>query len=143
APRLTPPPVAAERRFAEPVASAPHAMGVLAELADEAIGALAERGKGGRDFRATFFRSDGLARTIAVETGTPTRDAALVMRLFAERIDALRDPIDPGFGFDMIRLAVPRIEPFDASQLRLEGGAARAPAMDELADRLATRLGRG
>ncbi|WP_245798614.1 Y-family DNA polymerase [Sphingopyxis flava] len=143
APRLTPPPVAAERRFAEPVASAPHAMGVLAELADEAIEALAERGKGGRDFRATFFRSDGLARTIAVETGTPTRDAALVMRLFAERIDALRDPIDPGFGFDTIRLAVPRIEPFDASQLRLEGGAARAPAMDELADRLATRLGRG
>jgi len=142
-PRLTPPPVASERRFAEPVASTPHALCVLAELVDEAVEALAERGMGGRSFCATFFRSDGLARAIAVETGTPTRDAALVMRLFSERLEALRDPIDPGFGFDMIRHSVPRIEPLGASQLRLEGGAARARAMDEFADRLATRLGRG
>ena len=142
-PRIAPPPVAAERRFAEPVASTPHAMTVLAELAGEAIAAMAERGKGGRQFRATFFRSDGLARTIAVETGAPTRDAGLVMRLFAERIDALRDPIDPGFGFDMIRLSVPRLEALGASQLGLEGGAVREAAVDALADRLATRLGRG
>ena len=142
-PRIRPPPVAAERRFAEPVASTPHAMTVLAELANEAIAAMAERGKGGRQFRATFFRSDGLARTIAVETGAPTRDAALVMRLFAERIDALRDPIDPGFGFDMIRLSVPRLEVLGASQLGLEGGAVREEATGALADRLATRLGRG
>src|SRR3546814_10581801 len=92
---------------------------------------MAERGKGGRQFRATFFRSDGLARAIAVETGAPTRDAELVMRLFAERNDALRDPIDPGFGFDMIRLAVPRLEALGASQLGLEGGAVREAARSE------------
>lgn len=142
-PRIAPPPVAAERRFAEPVTSAPHAMTILAELAGEVIAAMAERGKGGRQFRATFFRSDGLARAIAVETGAPTRDAELVMRLFAERIDALRDPIDPGFGFDMIRLSVPRLEALGASQLALEGGAVREATTDALADRLATRLGRG
>jgi protein ImuB len=143
APRQTPPPVFAERRFAESVASTSYAMEILAELAGEAIETLAERGKGGRLFRATFFRSDGLARDIAIETGQPTRDAALILRLFAERIDALRDPIDPGFGFDMIRLAVPRIEALAASQLKLEGGAGRTAALDELADRLAPRLGRG
>ena len=42
----------------------------------------------------------------------------------------------------MIRLAVPRLETFGATQLKLEGGTARAAnegaAMDELADRLAT-----
>src|SRR3546814_11245740 len=80
---------------------------------------MAKGGGGARQVRATFFRSDGLARTIAVETGAPTRDAALAMRLFAERIDALRAPIDPGFGFDMIRLAVPRPQPHGASQFRL------------------------
>lgn len=146
-PRVTPPPVATERRFAEPVASMPHAVQILAELVGEAIVALGERGKGGRHFRATFFRSDGLARSIAIETGHATRDAALVMRLFAERMDALRDPLDPGFGFDMMRLAVPRLEALAATQLKLEGGAVRAAhqgaAMAELVDRLATRLGRG
>ncbi|MDZ3831826.1 MAG: DNA polymerase Y family protein [Sphingopyxis sp.] len=143
APRTRPPPVTAERRFAEPLASSTHAMAVLAELAEEAAVAMAERGKGGRAFRATFFRSDGLARGIAIETGQPTRDAALVMRLFAERIDGLRDPIDPGFGYDMIRLAVPRLEALGASQLKLEGGAVHQAAAGELADRLTTRLGRG
>lgn len=146
-PRVTPPPVAAERRFAEPIASTTHATKILAELAAEAIEELAKRGCGGRHFRATFFRSDGLARSIAIETGHPTRDPRLVMRLFAERMDSLRDPLDPGFGFDMIRLVVPRLERLAATQLKLEGGAVRAAnaeaAIDELADRLATRLGRG
>ena len=136
----------AERRFAEPLGSTAHATKVLAELAGEAIEQLSERGKGGRHFRATFFRSDGLARSIAIETGHPTRDIGLVMRLFAERMDSLADPLDPGFGFDMIRLAVPRLETLGATQLKLEGGAVRAAtegaAMAELADRLTTRLGR-
>src|SRR3546814_15346408 len=65
------------------------------------------------------------------------------MRLFAERMDSLADPLDPGFGFDMIRLAVPRLEALGASQLKLEGGAVKDAAIDELADRLAPRLGRG
>src|SRR3546814_12609369 len=97
----------------------------LAELAGEAIAAMAERGKGGRQFRATFFRSDGLARAISVETGAPPRDAELGMRLFAERIDALRDPIYPGFGFDMIPLSVPRPEAPRPSPVGLGGGAGR------------------
>lgn len=146
-PRIAPPPVAVERRFAEPLGSSAHATRVLAELADEAIAQMLERGKGGRHFRATFFRSDGLARSIEIETGHATRDTALVMRLFAERMDGLADPLDPGFGFDMIRLAVPRLDPLGATQLKLEGGAVRKSieegAMDELVDRMTTRLGRG
>lgn len=142
-PRIKPPPVAAERRFAEPIASMAHAAKILAELAGEAIEELAKRGCGGRHFCATFFRSDGLARSIAIETGHPTRDARLVMRLFAERMDSLRDPLDPGFGFDMIRLVVPRLERLAATQLKLEGGTVRDTEIDELADRLTTRLGRG
>jgi len=142
-PRIAPPPVATERRFAEPLGSTAHATRVLAELVDEAMVELGERGKGGRHFRATFFRSDGLARSIAIETGHPTRDTKLVMRLFAERMDGLADPLDPGFGFDMIRLAVPRLETLGATQLKLEGGAVRSAAMNELVDRMTTRLGRG
>ena len=66
------------------------------------------------------------------------------MRLFAERIDALADPLDPGYGYDLIRLDVTLAERLDAAQLRLEGGegATQAPAVAELIDRLSTRLGR-
>ena len=40
----------------------------------------------------------------------PTRDADAIARLFRERLDALADPLDPGFGFDLIRLCADRAE---------------------------------
>ncbi|WP_420801944.1 Y-family DNA polymerase [Sphingomonas cavernae] len=143
APRRAPPQILAERRFAEPVARTEYALTVLGELVAEAARQLEERKCGGRRFEAVFFRSDGLARMLSVETGQPTRTPKRVMRLLRERIDSLRDPIDPGFGFDLIRLAVPVIEPLAATQLKLEGGAANEAQVTALIDQLSTRLGRG
>jgi protein ImuB len=137
------PPIMVEHRFAEPIASTPYALKRLEELLEQSAQLLDERGSGGRKFLAIFYRTDGLSRRLSVETGQPTRDAALVIRLFSERLEALRDPIDPGFGFDLIRLTVPHIEPLRAGQLQLEGGSAPDGALSELADRLATRLGKG
>ncbi|MGH6707141.1 MAG: Y-family DNA polymerase, partial [Sphingomicrobium sp.] len=138
-----PAPVVAERRFAEPIARTEYALIVLGELAAEAAGQLEERKCGGRRFHAIFFRSDGLARTLSVETSQPTRDPRDVIRLFQERIEGLSDPIDPGFGFDLIRLEVPQIEPLAAAQFELEGGAKGEVQVAALIDRLSTRLGRG
>lgn len=136
--------VMVERRFAEPMASTAHALKTLAEMAAEAGERLVERGQGGRRFEATFFRTDGHAFPLRVETSLPVRDAPAIMRLVEERIEALSDPLDPGFGFDMLRLAVPRAEPMAATQLALEGGEARRGAGDvaALVDRLAIRAGR-
>jgi len=141
-PRRPPTPILAERRFAEPIARTEYALEVLGELAGEAAWQLEQRKSGGRRFEAFFFRSDGLVLPLAVETSQPTRDPALVIRLFDERIEGLSDPIDPGFGFDLIRLAVPLIEPLAAAQMRLEGGAVREAEVAALIDRLSTRLGR-
>ena len=118
-------------------------MSALAALIGEAAVAMDERGRGGRRFAARFYRSDGALADLAVETSRPVRDAAIVMRLFRERIDTLTDPIDPGFGFDMIRLAVPVLEPLAATQLALAGGALGEDALAALVDRLSARLGRG
>ena len=134
--------ILAERRFAEPVARTEYAIQVLGDLVTETICQLEERGQGGRRFEAVFFRSDGLTRPLAVETGRPSRDPVLVMRLMNERIEGLSDPIDPGFGFDLIRLSVPVIEPLAVTQLKLEGGAVREAEVAALVDRLSTRLGR-
>jgi protein ImuB len=141
-PRIPHAPILAERRFAEPVARTEYAIQVLGELVAETVRQLEERGQGGRRFEAFFFRSDGLTRPLAVETGRPSRDPALVMRLMSERIEGLSDPIDPGFGFDLIRLSVPAIEPLAVTQLKLEGGAVREAEVAALVDRLSTRLGR-
>jgi protein ImuB len=141
-PRIPQTPILAERRFAEPVARIEYALKVLSELTGEAARQMEERGQGGRRFEAFLFRSDGLIRRLAVETSRPTRDPALVMRLMNERIEVLSDPIDPGFGFDLIRLSVPVIEPLAITQLGLEGGAACEAQVAALIDRLSSRLGR-
>ena len=120
-PRIPPAPIRAERRFAEPVARTEYALEVLGELAAEAMRQLEQVQAGGRRFEAAFFRSDGLVRPLAVETSQPTRDPKLVIRLFDERIEGLSDPIDPGFGFDLIRLSVPVVEPLAAAQLEAGG----------------------
>src|SRR5262249_5314219 len=74
-------------------------------------------------------------------TGRPMRDVKVMLRLFREKLDALADPIDPGFGFDLIRLAVPVAEPLDAIQTGLDGRAIEEDEVADLADRLATRFG--
>ncbi|MFM9829076.1 MAG: Y-family DNA polymerase [Sphingomonas sp.] len=141
-PRRPLPALLVERRFAEPITYTEQALGVLGELVAEAGESLLERHMGGRRFAARLYRSDGAVRDLAVEVSLPLRDPKAVMRLFAESIEALADPLDPGFGFDLIRLAVPVLEPLAPTQLQLEGGAVAAGEVAALIDRLSTRMGR-
>jgi protein ImuB len=141
-PRRALPALLFERRFAEPIARTEDALVVLDDLMREAALELEERRGGGRRFAARLYRSDGAVRDLSVETGLPTRDPTVPARLFRERIDTLADPIDPGFGFDMIRLCIATVEPLAATQLKLEGGQVSEEAMAALVDRLGTRIGR-
>lgn len=140
-PRRSIPMLWVERRFPEPIGRIEDAEAVLAQLGEEAGARLGERREGGRAFEASFFRSDGVVRRVIVETGRPLRDAATVLRLFREKLDVLADPLDPGFGFDVIRLSVPHAEPLDALQPGLDGHAVEADEIADLADRLSTRFG--
>lgn len=140
-PLRPPPDCLAERPFAEPLTEAAAVEGVLARLAGEIARLLERRGAGGRLFEASFFRSDGGVRHIAVGTGRPTRDPAVIRRLFRERIDALADPLDPGFGFDLVRLAASALEPLGPLQPELDGQGATAATVAELVDRLSARFG--
>lgn len=135
------PPVFALRRFAEPIGRVEDALECLEELGAQAAETLLERHQGGRRFIARLFRSDGAVAAVEVSTGQPTRDPALLIRLFRERIDALADPIDPGFGFDLIRLDVPAAEPLAARQDDHLAPPRYEEKMAELIDRLSARLG--
>jgi protein ImuB len=136
-------PLRFERRFAEPVAHQASIAAALSTLLDEAIVVLAERGLGGRRFRLLLHRSDGARQRLDIETGAPTRDPALVLRLFDERAEALHDPLDPGFGYDQLSLAIPLVEALGIEQHSFESEAKADIALAELVDRLSTRLGPG
>jgi protein ImuB len=135
------PPIFALRRFAEPIGRVDHALACLDDLAREVAETLRERHQGGRCFVGRFFRSDGAIPSLTVETGQPTRDPALLMRLFHERVETLSDPIDPGFGFDLVRLDVALAEPLAATQDDHIAPARAHEQLADLVDRLAVRLG--
>ncbi len=142
-PARTPPPIFALRRFAEPIGRVEDALACLEDLLGQTAIILRERHQGGRRFTARLFRSDGAVPMVAVETGRPVREAGIVMRLFRERLDALADPIDPGFGFDCVRLDVSATEPLAPAQGALEATRDAAEPLAHLIDRLAARLGPG
>ncbi|CAH1668134.1 Protein ImuB [Chelatococcus asaccharovorans] len=140
-PRRPVPELLATRRFAEPIALMDTVLATLRGLAQELDAMLAQRGAGGRRFEASLYRADGAIRRIRIETGRPLRDAAIVIRLLSERIAALADPIDPGFGFDMIRLDVLAAETMTTVQSGLDGRQHDAESLADLIDRLSVRYG--
>ena len=142
-PRRAAPVLVVERRFHEPIARVEDVLAVIADLATEAGDRLEAQKRGGRRFEVLLFRVDGELRRLAVETGLATRDPEAVMRLMRERIDRLDDPLNPGFGFDLVRLRVPVSQVLASSQLRLEGGHVADTQVTALIDRLSTRMGRG
>ncbi|MGL5136692.1 MAG: Y-family DNA polymerase, partial [Beijerinckiaceae bacterium] len=119
--RHIPPSCLAERAFAEPVASEPVVLATLARLMEDVAALLERRGEGARRVRAVFFRADGAVRQLEVATAGAIRDPAMIERLFRERLKALADPLDPGFGFDLIRLEATETAPFDADERGISG----------------------
>ncbi|MEH6789911.1 Y-family DNA polymerase [Parasphingorhabdus sp.] len=134
--------IVTERRFAEPLTHIDAALACLSELFAEAAERLNERGQGARMIRMLLFRCDGDIARLGLETGAPTRDAALFQRLLRERIAALNDALNPGFGYDLIRLSIAAAEPLAPQQLRLAGGEDRQGDEVALVSQLSTRLGR-
>lgn len=135
-----------ERRFADPIGLSDDVDRALRELAEDLCVQLEKHGAGGRVFEASFFRADGATRRIGALSARPLRDPASLMRLFATRMDALADPVDPGFGFDMMRLASLAEQELDATQTGFEKAGsdfdrAEAEALSDLIDRLTARFG--
>lgn len=140
-PLAVPPPYLLDHQCPEPVASTEIISAILKELAQQASRLLEERGEGGRVFEAVFFRTDGAVRRIRIETSEPTRAPAVVMRLYRDRLEALADPLDPGFGFDVIRLHVVGAEPYDVRQASLDARDERREQLSHLIDRLGAIFG--
>ncbi|MHC4041720.1 Y-family DNA polymerase [Bradyrhizobium sp. 23AC] len=140
-PRKPLPDYIVEKRFAEPIATDTMIAMTLSRLADTLIASMEKQGKGARRLEAAFFRTDGVVRAIMVETGRPVTRSAVIDRLFRERLDALADPLDPGFGFDMVRLSASRTEIVVQEQRDLDAHVHDNDELAALIDRIAARIG--
>lgn len=140
-PRKPLPDYIVEKRFAEPVATDGVIAATLSGLGKMLIAAMEKQGKGARRLEASFFRTDGAVRAITVETGQAVTRSAVIDRLFRERLDAIADPLDPGFGFDLIRLSAGRTEIVVQQQRDLDANVHDDDEVAALIDRIAARVG--
>ena len=140
-PRLPVAPYVAEKSFHEPIAREQDVLATVERLATRLEATLAARGDGARRLELALFRTDGAVKRIAVGTSRPLRDPQAIRALFVERLAALGDEIDPGFGFDLARLSVLNAERCPDQQIGL-GAREDEAELDRLVDRLSARLGR-
>jgi protein ImuB len=139
-PRLPVAPYVAEQRFPEPIAREEDVLGIVERLAARLKLTLERRGDGARRIELTLFRTDGALRRVVAGCSRPLRDPMQIRALFAERLAALADALDPGFGFDMARLSVVVAEPYPPEQIGI-GTAEGQPELGRLVDHLSARLG--
>lgn len=142
-PRRPLPDFVAEQRFADPIGLMDDIVFALTTLSQNLCKSLDRHGQGGRCFEAAFFRADGKVTRIELLSGQPLKEASVLTRLLEMRLEALIDPLDPGFGFDMIRLSVLAGDDMAAIQSGLDGKAMASGEVRDLIDRLSARFGAG
>ncbi|MGH6770530.1 MAG: Y-family DNA polymerase, partial [Xanthobacteraceae bacterium] len=140
-PRLPVPPYVVERRFAEPIAREEDVLGTIASLAQELARLLEQRGQGARTIEAALFRTDGKVHRIAAGAAAPLREPKRIRALFVERLAAIGDECDPGFGYDVVRLSALAAERSDPEQTGLAAPDHAAAELAHLVDRLGARFG--
>jgi protein ImuB len=140
-PRRPLPDLMAEQRFAEPVVTEAVISASLLSLAESLGGILERQGSGARMLEAAFFRADGKVERIAVKTGEPLRDAKVMLRLLRQKLDALADPLNPGFGFDLIRLEAVLAEETKPATVSFDSDENARRQVRFLTDRLSARFG--
>src|SRR5262249_59859084 len=99
-------PYVAERNFHEPIVREEDVLATVERLAARLATTLSARGDGARRLELALFRTDGAVKRIAAGTSRPIRDPRAVRALFVERLAALGDEIDPGFGLHPARPSV-------------------------------------
>jgi protein ImuB len=138
-PLIERPPLATDRRLLEPVLRLELVLHVVADLAVDLCRALEADKLGARRVMLTLWRVDGEHVERSVELALPSRDPKHLGSLFAERLEG----IDPGFGFDQMRLTAVWAEVLDPAQDRLDQPTSMGTPLPMLVDRLVTRLGSG
>ena len=140
-PRRAVAPVSAERRLAEPICRDEDVEELAFMLATSVVEALQRRGEGATLLELALFRVDGAVSRVAIAASRPLREASVARLLLREKLQA-QGGIDPGYGFDLMRLSALSVVPCREVQTDLAGEAmATGDDIALLADRIRARLG--
>ena len=131
----------AERRFADPIGLMDDVLMTCHDLAIQLGIRLEAEGQGGQAFHLFLYRVDHKVMALSVNSARLTRDPEHITKLFSNRSERLEGEYDAGFGIDMIRLAVSSVSELDAVQLGAFSHQGVAEDLDQLNDRMSSRLG--
>lgn len=131
----------AEHRFAEPIGLIDDVLMCTHDLSVRLAARLEQESVGAQSFHLFLYRVDHKVMTLSINAARATRDAHHISRLFAYRAERLGAEYDAGFGIDMIRLAASSISPLAATQAGVFGHDDGARGLDQLYDRMSSRLG--
>jgi protein ImuB len=133
--------LSAERRLSEPVQAEESILLLTGQMAETLKLGLEARGVGGRMFELLLFRVDGEVFRITAGASQPLREPARIAALFSERIKAVHDDLDAGYGFEILRLNILQHQDFDTSQSDFSGNGHSDLSLAAFADQVAARLG--
>jgi len=142
-PRLPVAALSAERQLAEPVTSEEDILALTAHLGGNLEEVLTQRGLGGLNFVLTLYRVDGKVVSIAVRAPAPLKAAARVAGLFRERLAAIHDDFDAGYGFETVRLSVLATGPLAPVQPDFASAGRSDLSLDDFVGKVEARLGGG
>ncbi|WP_280114092.1 DNA polymerase Y family protein [Rhizobium sp. YS-1r] len=133
--------LSAERRLAEPIQAEEHILQLIGQIATSLRPGLEARGIGGRVFELVLFRIDGRVFRITAGASQPLRDPERISTLFSERLNAVHDDLDAGFGFELLRLNVLQHDTFRTAQGDFIGDGESEISLADFVDRVSARLG--
>ncbi len=133
--------LSAERKLAEPIAAEDHILELTRHIATSLKMSLEARGAGGRVFELVLFRVDGRVFRIVTGASQPLRDPARISALFSERLAAVHDDLDAGYGFELLRLNVLQHDPYKTTQGDFTGEGDAEISLADFIDKVSARLG--
>jgi protein ImuB len=133
--------LSAERKLAEPIATEEHILLLTSQIATSLERCLEERGLGGRMFELVLFRVDGKVFRITARASQPLRDPKRISALFSERLAAIHDDLDAGFGFELLRLNVLQHDSYKIAQGDFTETNNGGISLADLIDKISARLG--
>jgi protein ImuB len=145
-PRFEAPAYLAERRFLDGIVRREDIETTILSLAQDLSSLLFRHDEGARRLKASLFRVDGMVKHFEVGTSQPLREPKAIARLFHECIERASaenggDALDPGYGFDVIRLAALVVERQTPEQADWDTSQNETADLVHLIDRLGARLG--
>ncbi|WP_297110432.1 DNA polymerase Y family protein [uncultured Devosia sp.] len=141
-PRLPPAEHFVDRKFFEPISTLEDVLLTTEGLAQKLARRLEVQGLGAQTFHLFLYRVDHKVMTLSLNAARLTRDAEHIASLFRHRAQRLeQENYDPGFGIDLVRLAAASLDRLDPGQTGVFETDTGARDIEQLTDRLASRLG--